>query len=146
VKSGKVSVSVSSRSRSSTSRLHPWNVQLLPRQRDTPQLTGKSSQTAREVLKTFSRINANMTTACEDNIGLVSPLALTISRILVGKPHSGTADCERIISAYNRVKTDSRSSLCSKTTMITCTLMTRRLYTEGRLLRKFWRMVPVLLQ
>jgi len=43
------------------------SVQLLPRQRDTPQTTGKSSQTARKVLKTLCRINANSTTACEDN-------------------------------------------------------------------------------
>ena len=36
-------------------------------------------------------------------------LALTLSRILVCKPQS--ADCERLISAYNRLKTDARSSL-----------------------------------
>ena len=36
-------------------------------------------------------------------------LALALSRILVCKPHS--ADCERLISAYNRLKTDLRSTI-----------------------------------
>ena len=42
-----------------------------------------------------------------------SPLAVTLSRILVCKPHS--ADCERLISAYNRLKTDSRCRLDNET-------------------------------
>jgi len=48
-----------------------------------------------------------------ENIGQddceVTPLAITLSRILVCKPQS--ADCERLISAYNRLKTDARSTL-----------------------------------
>ena len=38
-----------------------------------------------------------------------SELAVTLSRIIVCKPHS--ADCERLISAYNRLKTFLRTSL-----------------------------------
>lgn len=40
-------------------------------------------------------------------------LALTLARILVCKPHS--ADCERLISAYNRLKSNSRASLNRET-------------------------------
>lgn len=43
----------------------------------------------------------------------ISPLAVALSRILVCKPHS--ADCERLISAYNRLKTSARSSLDRQT-------------------------------
>ena len=39
----------------------------------------------------------------------VSAVALTLSIVLVSKPHS--ADCERLISAYNRLKSSTRSSL-----------------------------------
>ena len=42
-----------------------------------------------------------------------SPLATVLSRILVCKPHS--ADCERLISAYNRVKSLDRASLSRQT-------------------------------
>jgi hypothetical protein len=66
----------------------------------------KSRNTARSVLQKL----------CNSNIldGISpSPLAITLSRILVCKPQS--ADCERIISAYNRLKTNLKCNLARQT-------------------------------
>ena len=49
----------------------------------------------------------------DDSEVSVSPLAVTLSRIIVCKPQS--ADCERLISAYNRLKSDVRSPLDCET-------------------------------
>jgi len=48
---------------------------------------------------------------CEINVD--SPLVTVLSRILVCKPHS--ADCERLISAYNLLKSIHRASLSRQT-------------------------------
>ena len=66
-------------------------------------------KSARAVLQYLTR-EARAST-CEKNI--TSPVAVALARILVCKPHS--ADCERLISAYNRLKTANRSSLNRKT-------------------------------
>ena len=55
--------------------------------------------TARSVLRVL----------CQNGEDQNNALAVTLSRVLVCKPHS--ADCERLISAYNLLKTNSRSSL-----------------------------------
>ena len=65
----------------------------------------KSAQPAKQVLSDLC-FGATSDTV---NVNQPSELAVTLSRILVCKPHS--ADCERIISAYNRLKTFLRTSL-----------------------------------
>ena len=44
---------------------------------------------------------------CSFKTGAYSEISILLSRILVCKPHS--ADCERLISAYNKLKTQERS-------------------------------------
>lgn len=75
-------------------------------QLDSDSCVNKSRNTARSVLQKL----------CNSNIldGISpSPLAITLSRILVCKPQS--ADCERIISAYNRLKTNLKCNLARQT-------------------------------
>ena len=55
--------------------------------------------TARSVLRVL----------CQNGEDQNNALAVTLSRVLVCKPHS--ADCEPLVSAYNLLKTNSRSSL-----------------------------------
>jgi len=68
----------------------------------------RSATKARDVVKTLCKNRNSDDDDCE-----ASPLAVTLSRILVCKPHS--ADCKRLISAYNRLKTDSRCRLDNET-------------------------------
>jgi hypothetical protein len=77
---------------------HTVQLHLLQRQDGTKTSppVGKSYQTAREVLKKLCERNAEDEPAEDKKI---CSLALTLSRILVCKPQS--ADCERLISAYN---------------------------------------------
>jgi hypothetical protein len=79
------------------------DAQFLSQSQSSPQSAGQSLTKTRQLLTTLCQSSNSNT---QEN---VSPLVLTLSRILVCKPHS--ADCERIISAYNRLKSNSRSSL-----------------------------------
>ena len=79
------------------------DAQFLSQSQSSLQSAGQSLTTTRQLLTTLCQ-SSNSNTQEK-----VSPLVLTLSRILVCKPHS--ADCERIISAYNRLKSNSRSSL-----------------------------------
>ena len=49
----------------------------------------------------------------KQNVKYKKCVSILLSRILVCKPHS--ADCERLISAYNKLKTQARSSLSRST-------------------------------
>ena len=90
---------------------HTVQLHLLQRQDGTKTSppVGKSYQTAREVLEKLCERNAEHQQHQPAEDKKMCSLALTLSRILVCKPQS--ADCERLISAYNRLKTDARSSL-----------------------------------
>lgn len=62
----------------------------------------------RQVLQTLcSRLESDLATIEQ------SALAETLARVLVCKPHA--ADCERLISAYNRLKTTYRANLDRQT-------------------------------
>ena len=77
------------------------NLALLAEEFTDIQLLDSSNTCFRKVLKNLCLVNNS------------SPLVTVLSRILVCKPHS--ADCERLISAYNRLKSLDRASLSRQT-------------------------------
>ena len=79
----------------------------------------KDVQLLHQTTKSTAKLRDFLPTLCNksENIGQddceVTSLAITLSHILVCKPQS--ADCERLISAYNHLKTDARPTLECKT-------------------------------